>query len=91
LKLFSEVQDCESWEDGAVPSLHPKIKFGVLSNWCTRLSVKQVPCGKLVGSNPTTPTKKYGKVIVAAYNLVLKTSGTFVVWGSTPHLSAKLN
>ena len=83
--------DCGSNRLGSNPNSYPKIKFGVLSNWCTHLSVKQVPCGKLVGSNPTTPTKKYGKVIVAAYNLVLKTSGTFVVWGSTPHLSAKLN
>jgi hypothetical protein len=29
-----------------------------LSNWCARLSVKQVPCGKHVGSNPTRRTTK---------------------------------
>lgn len=33
-----------------------------LSNWCARLSVKQVPCGKHVGSNPTRRTTKNAEI-----------------------------
>jgi len=40
-------------------TIFPFPNLGQLSKWCARLSVKQVPCGKLVGSNPTWLTFLY--------------------------------
>ena len=55
-----------------------------LPSWSRCWSEKPVMCGSI----PTPSTTK-GREIYPAINLVLKTSGTFVVWGSTPLSSSK--